>query len=285
MTKRLIPFLAFVVTLSVPAVGQVLNGGFESWTAGTPDNWFTNSAAGLYTTISQTTDSHSGSYAAKGSVATFNSTPIPPLLFAGTAEQGFSVSARNSSVTGYYKFTPSGGDSLYVVVLMSKAGSTIGDGLLSTGATVSSYTAFTVPISYVTNDVPDKVTIEFEIAPANGSTVHSGSVFEVDDVALGAATSVGEGPSQTPATYSLAQNYPNPFNPSTTISFSVPKASFVTLKIYDILGNEVSTLVNREMGPGSYTETWNAQSFPSGIYFYRLFAGPFSDTKRLVLMK
>ncbi|MFH0735639.1 MAG: T9SS type A sorting domain-containing protein [bacterium] len=84
-----------------------------------------------------------------------------------------------------------------------------------------------------------------------------------------------------PAEYSLKQNYPNPFNPSTTISFSIPKAEFLTLKIFDILGNEVANLVNEELQAGSYNKEWNPAGLSSGIYFYRLQAGQFSQTHKM----
>ncbi len=85
--------------------------------------------------------------------------------------------------------------------------------------------------------------------------------------------------------YSLGQNYPNPFNPSTTISFSIPQTQFVTLKVYDMLGREVSTFVSEEKQPGTYEVKFNASNLPSGVYFYRLQAGSFSQTKKLLLLK
>ncbi len=85
--------------------------------------------------------------------------------------------------------------------------------------------------------------------------------------------------------FKLNQNYPNPFNPSTRISFQIPNSEFVTLKIYDILGREVKTLVNEEMEKGKYDYDFNASAFSSGIYFYRLKAGSFVDTKKIILMK
>ncbi len=85
--------------------------------------------------------------------------------------------------------------------------------------------------------------------------------------------------------YFLAQNYPNPFNPNTTISFSIPKNEFVTLKIYDILGKEVTTLVNEEMNAGSHTKIWNASNLSSGIYFYKLQAGQFTQTRKMNFLK
>ncbi len=85
--------------------------------------------------------------------------------------------------------------------------------------------------------------------------------------------------------FALKKNYPNPFNPVTNIRYSIPQRSTVTLKVYDILGNEVATLVNEERPAGEYEIEFNASKLSSGIYFYRLIAGEFSETKKLVLMK
>jgi hypothetical protein len=91
--------------------------------------------------------------------------------------------------------------------------------------------------------------------------------------------------SSQPKRFTLSQNYPNPFNPTTTISYELPKESFVSLKVFDLLGREVTTLVSEEMSAGSYSRQWNATNIPSGIYFYRLQAGSFCETKKLVLLK
>ena len=88
-----------------------------------------------------------------------------------------------------------------------------------------------------------------------------------------------------PAQISLNQNYPNPFNPSTSITFNLPNAEFVTLKIYDILGKEVTTLVNEELTAGNYTKIWNAENLSSGVYFYKLNAGNFTETKKMTLVR
>lgn len=88
-----------------------------------------------------------------------------------------------------------------------------------------------------------------------------------------------------PKVFSLSQNYPNPFNPTTVIGYQLPKDSYVTLKVYDILGKEVTTLVNRRQNAGYYNITFHAANFSSGVYFYRLTAGNFTDTKKFLLMK
>lgn len=96
-----------------------------------------------------------------------------------------------------------------------------------------------------------------------------------------------------PKHFNLKQNYPNPFNPATTISFELPSTSFVSLKVFDRLGREVTTLISEELSAANYAHKWNAESLPSGVYFYRMSAKPISgdrndsfiDTKKLILLK
>jgi photosystem II stability/assembly factor-like uncharacterized protein len=88
-----------------------------------------------------------------------------------------------------------------------------------------------------------------------------------------------------PEQFTLSQNYPNPFNPSTTIRFQVPNSSFVNLKVYDILGNEVATLVNEERPTGSYEVNFKASNLSSGVYIYKIQAGSFVETKKMIVLK
>jgi len=88
-----------------------------------------------------------------------------------------------------------------------------------------------------------------------------------------------------PKNFRLSQNYPNPFNPSTSISFVIGHSSFVSLKIYDVLGDEVASLVNEEKPAGSYTVIFNGADLPSGVYFYQIKAGSFIQTKKMILLK
>ncbi len=91
--------------------------------------------------------------------------------------------------------------------------------------------------------------------------------------------------SEIPEEYKLEQNYPNPFNPVTNIKFSVLKSGHVTLKVYDIKGSEIATLVNLQINAGSYEYDFNAANLPSGAYFYRLTAGEFTEVKKMILVK
>jgi hypothetical protein len=88
-----------------------------------------------------------------------------------------------------------------------------------------------------------------------------------------------------PKEFELEQNFPNPFNPSTTIEFSIPSAQFVTLKVYDLLGQEVATLVNGQQTAGTHRVQWNASSLSTGFYFYKMETGNFLQTRKLMLMK
>ncbi len=99
------------------------------------------------------------------------------------------------------------------------------------------------------------------------------------------ATSVERENSLLPDEYSLSQNYPNPFNPSTTIKFSVPQQTNVVLKVYDILGSEVANLVNETLDAGNYTINFDASQFASGMYVYKITAGNFVTTKKMMLLK
>ena len=100
---------------------------------------------------------------------------------------------------------------------------------------------------------------------------------------MSGVTSVGD--ADIPVAYVLKQNYPNPFNPSTKIEFSIPNGSFVSLKVFDMLGQEVATLVSEELRQGTYAKTFVGDGLSSGVYLYKLSAGSFSETKKFVLSK
>jgi hypothetical protein len=102
----------------------------------------------------------------------------------------------------------------------------------------------------------------------------------------GGAKIIAQNSTETvPQEFELTQNYPNPFNPTTTLKYAVPKNVYVTIKIYNTLGAEVATLVNEEKPAGFYELTFDGSRYASGMYFYRMTAGEFTETKKLILMK
>jgi hypothetical protein len=108
---------------------------------------------------------------------------------------------------------------------------------------------------------------------------------KVDGNIYGTITSVTDNKSNIPNQFQLFQNYPNPFNPTTKIDFILPKTSFTTLRVFDVLGREVSVLFAGELTAGHHSEVWNATNYSSGVYFYTLQSGKFSETKKLLLQK
>ncbi len=102
---------------------------------------------------------------------------------------------------------------------------------------------------------------------------------------LGGTTGVDDDDYSPPTTFALKQNYPNPFNPNTKIGFQIADYGFVALRVFDVLGREVATLVNEEMTPGSYERTFDGINLGSGVYFYKLKTNEFAQTKRLMLLK
>ena len=114
---------------------------------------------------------------------------------------------------------------------------------------------------------------EQNLAGAIINNIHYGNLVDVKT------------PAEIPSNFYLSQNYPNPFNPTTSIKFSIPRSSFVSIKVYDILGREIKSLVNEEKSPGVYTVKFDGSTLVSGIYFYRLHAGNYTETKKFILMK
>jgi hypothetical protein len=117
------------------------------------------------------------------------------------------------------------------------------------------------------------------------SGTSSGSVWKRPLSEMITFTSVKQVSAQLPERFALYQNYPNPFNPSTSISFSLQTKSYVSLKVFDALGREVSILVSEELTAGTYTKQWNASGLSSGVYFYRIQTGLFTETKKILLLR
>ena len=139
-------------------------------------------------------------------------------------------------------------------------------------------------------NIPAGQSINVAFAIAAGKSVQEATDAIIESrLKYQSLTDVKNSLNGTPLTFELDQNYPNPFNPSTAIRYSVPAGKtsmqLVTLKVYDVLGREVSTLVNEEKSAGNYEIKFNATTLPSGVYFYRFVAGNFHQTKKMILLK
>ncbi len=267
---------------------QVPNEGFESWTAGEPDFWTTNNSDPDFT-ITQSNSAHTGSSALKGECIPF----VPPFLpvlgpvaiCAGIDDEGFPIEFRFNSLKGFYKFNPQGGDQVLISlwVTLDTVGIGIGSILLNSAA---SYTQFAIPITYIDPATPNKCIISFQILnPVGGINVTLGSEMYIDDLELSMDMVSDVEDEFQPLTFQLEQNYPNPFNPSTKICYSIPQQGNVTLKVYDVLGNEIASLVNEERPAGNYEVDFNASSLSSGVYLYKLQSGTFVESKKMIVLR
>jgi len=141
------------------------------------------------------------------------------------------------------------------------------------------------PVNTILTNVT-QIKLLHESAPGTTGDVIAAQLGIDNITATATPTNVDDTPSETPRTFNLSQNYPNPFNPTTFINYELPVNGLVTLKVYNVLGEEVATLVNAEMkAEGTHSVQFNASGLSSGIYFYRLEAGNNTQVKRLVLMK
>src|SRR5574338_572365 len=267
-----------IILLSFNLNGQISNGNFESWIDEiTPTDWQTNNFPGVWTTVSRSTTAHSGSFAARMDIADYNGAPMFPVL-----STTFPINQQYSTLTGYYQFHPTISEAVLMVLsYYFKDGATVASGQLDIESASASYTDINLETN-LNNIQPDSVTLQFQIISNSVTDPGIGSFALIDQLSFSQTTSV-EQTDQNPVEFSLQQNYPNPFNPITTIQYSVPSASVVQLKIYDILGNEVAELVNEEQANGTYRAEFEATNLSSGTYFYQIRTGSFVETKKMLL--
>lgn len=171
---------------------------------------------------------------------------------------------------------------------------TAGDGFWSKDVVFPQYTLLNFEFKYGanwglesnggSNDNESTMGVNHSITlTTNAQTVIANTVWA--DMSPAIVLGVEETNSSIPTVYDLAQNFPNPFNPSTTINFSVPEAGLVTLKVFNVLGQEVANLVNEDLAAGNYNVNFNASNLTSGVYFYSITANNFVATKKMMLVK
>ena len=282
--------LLLMCACTVTLQAQVPNAGFESWSNGNPVGWATSNAPPVVVNVTAATIAHTGTYAVEGMVVAIGPSVIEPVIQSGPGGHGFAWTQRSGSFSGYYQFFPQGGDRFGINVWLFKNGDQ-GTGVAYAASADptprAGWTAFNVPFAYLTPDTPDTCIVQILIAgPDTVTKPHAGSYFLLDDIAINAPTGVTDGAaSPLPRTTELGQNYPNPFNPVTGIRYQLAGVSDVRLRVCDLLGREVATLVHARQGPGTYEVRFDGSALPSGVYFYRLEAGTYTQTRRLVLLK
>lgn len=224
-------------------------------------------------------DMYIGEIGATAEDITFTPGPEIPMRGTGTSRPGgHAVNGRFYMVTGETTPAPAQQDSIYLFDIATN--SWLPDILVGRGEnTASNY--WGVISSKIINDKV-RVFIPGGFWP---TTVNTTKLIVLTDSIDCVITNISGNTNEIPLQFSLSQNYPNPFNPETRIQFAIPEAGFVKLKIFDILGREVHTLVNEHKNAGQYIIDFNASGLSSGTYFYRLEAGDFNDVKRMILLK
>jgi hypothetical protein len=289
MKNNLLFCVIFYLLLSIlsRSICQIPNGSFENWTNGNPDGWTTNNILGYLTTISQSGTVYTGNYSAKLEMMNSMLGLLQPVLYAGPLTVGIPVSQRHGTISFYYQYFPNS-PSLYLLISvgMQKGGQLIGVAAGSTKKQTSSFTKLTAAISYTNSQTPDAATIYITFIDSLFNPSGVGSYALIDNIYFDQSTDVST-ENISPNDFYLYQNYANPFNPNTTISWQSPVGTHQTLRVYDILGNEIATLVDEYKPAGIYNAEFKMQNleFSSGVYFYQLRAGEFVQTKKMILLR
>lgn len=287
--------ILFFCTITLLAQNPIPNPSFENWNGNIPNGWSAPAnipQAGIEP-IMKSPEAYADNWAVRGIVLDAFGNPYPPVLYAGTiTDPFFPVSANHDLFSCWFKFFSVGGDRLFIeVVLTNNNTGGLGEGhafVIVNNTQI--FEKLEIPIEYDPDNPPNfhanVASITVTIAPQPGQTPHVGTWFLLDLMTFdNLPSSVEEINNQVPNNFELAQNYPNPFNPKTNINFSLPEASFVNLKVYNIQGEEVATLVNQELSAGTYKTNWNALEMPSGVYVYVLKAKDFVQSRKMLLMK
>ncbi len=306
--KKLLILFTVLILISLKTNAQIPNNGFEIWenypdpdnsnnVYQKPDQWvglLPNSPSTYSFSIEKNMDNYpagTGQYSMiikpdstnEVDGAAFSWDSLPPGISWQNIPPAFPINYRPTSLFLYYKYLPENGDSMRVACNFYKDGVVIGGFDYNSPQIVPNWTLLEIPISFYTSDIPDSATI---ILTTFCNTQHNGSSLYIDNLSFDTSiTSVENTVNSLPQKFTLYQNYPNPFNPSTTIKFQIPNTKFTTLKVYNILGKEVTTLVSTKLNQGNHTYIFDGKNLASGIYYYQIVAGNFYQVKKMVLIK
>ncbi len=287
----LLLILFFAVLLTSSSFSQILNAGFEEWDGGRPINWDTFNA--VVTNVTRTSDAQQGSSAAQMEIVNFANTAWPAMLNTvndnSSSIPGHPVSIRYTKFKGYIKTDLKGGATFWTsIVIYDETDQGIGTGTFILENPSPNWSQFETTIEYFSDKAPSYLSINFVLADTiDGDLTSAGSTVKIDNLTLDTPTNVESNGS----TFALDQNYPNPFNPSTTIRYSLPNESEVSLTVFNSIGAKVAELYKGTQTAGNFEIIWNASNFTSGVYFLRMNAislknsKNFTDIKKLILLK
>jgi hypothetical protein len=264
---------------------QIPNAGFEDWETDpdgnyNPVGWQTTNSFPIVT-VEPYSPGCQGNYAM--TVKTVNvGFSFPGAAFIETA---YNFNQRPTKFFACVKSNIMTGDQALIMLALMKGDSVIAamdSCTFKIDSTISQFTNLEFPITYISNLMPDSLIIIITSGLLNSQV---GTELTVDEIGFIFGASDVLNNENLPEEFELYQNYPNPFNPTASIKYQVSSISNVSLKVYDVLGKEVATLVNEEKEGGVYTATFDATGLASGMYLYRLQAGSFIETKKMILLK
>lgn len=282
---RLIEFLCFFVVFSSRLFSQIPNAGFESWETD-PDSNF--NPVGWQTTNSfPIVNVEPFSPGCQGNYAMKVKSVDAGFFFPGIAilETAYNFDRNPEKFSACVKSNIMPGDQAFIIIALMKGDSVIASMDSCTFKIESTFSQFTYiefPIAYQSDLLPDSLIMMVASGLLNGQ---AGTELIVDEMAFTFGSTNVSAAKNTPEVFLLNQNYPNPFNPKTVIGYQLRVNGSVTLKVYDLLGREVATLVNEYRLAGKYEVEFDAAMLTSGVYFYSLRAGSFFDTKKLFVLR
>ncbi len=306
--------IIFLILIVTKANAQIPNSGFDNWRVVSnciePTSWYSFyslvDSSGSYCPVTKSTEHYPeniGSYSVRISndTAIWNTGIIPDsflgwgMLLSTKLDDKplFPVTGHPRLFCGYYKFLAENGDTMNINIHLYKNGVEITYGRFQSNVTTPDWTPFQIIFSDTSYYSVDSARVSFSAAnePKDGSRGPLGnSVLYIDNLSFDTLiTSIPIYTNEISRTFCLNQNYPNPFNPVTKISWQVPVSSWQTLKVYDILGREVITLISGYKPAGRYEAELNTASISgglqSGVYFYRLRAGGYTLVKKMILLR
>jgi hypothetical protein len=264
---------------AAPAVGFLLLKGAAVYTGLNTDTaWFCRNKSANYRT---------GLRDSRMSVFNYSSNDDYNYPDPGSRNEAYNI-MKGLKLNGSPIYSPLGG---FITRLMFSGNPVNGLGWNQTIASDVRFYMSSGPVSMYPGDTQTIVTAQIiaqGTSSLNSITLLKQCAEVVKDYYRSCYTSIPIGiisGSEIPLRFSLSQNYPNPFNPKTVIGFQLAVNSLAELKIYDVLGREVAALVNSQLKPGNYKVEWDASNFPSGVYFYRLTAGDYTDSRKMILIK
>gem|GEM_PF-1033206 len=299
--KRILQYLLFLMLFGTQAFAQnvIPNAGFVNWVNDTqPERWSTGNNLGGFQAdaITQTNNSFSGQFAVRGEILESPITPgtpwLPSLWLGSQANTPPPISENYTHLRGKYLIQNINEFNTTFQVQINLLDenmliTAVGQGNFTNDS--GSFIDFEVELDYDSpGNTNDAALLQIIISlgmDGDDPSFGIGSYFILDDLELvNAATSI-EYPKTAPTDFQLKQNYPNPFNPSTNIEFSTSEDSFVQLKVYNILGVEVATLINENLPAGNYQTNWNARNMASGMYIYKLRSKNTVLSKKMTLLQ